>query len=376
MTTAANTDMDPQFSRRGFLKLGLISTLGTAGALSGCSDGAQKPDAAKKPGEVVVLSWGGPEFTDKVGNAFKAKTGVSLRMVSAGGDSEFLSKVKSGGGDEYDVVITNVGFVETLDLRDFKSTSEISPEFINDPRFGYLLGKGKSLAFPNQWGAYGLTFNPAKFTMPSGASWNSLWDAPKGSVILDGFYVTNIAMAGRASGLSWGESFDMSGDTLKKAVQLLKDLKPFLLATSDPLVIDAYLTEKVVAGMVFSLGLAGTVNRQAKKNLLQTVVPTEGVIGALDGQMIVKGARNRENAKLFIDFLGSSEGQLIMWDLFHSPTSNKKAMESILSRGGLDADLLRSQQGDSPKAAAALTQLKSPTHAAEWNLAWDEVLAG
>jgi spermidine/putrescine transport system substrate-binding protein len=127
--------------------------------------------------------------------------------------------------------------------------------------------------------------------------------------------------------------------------------------------------------MHFGIGFADTIKAKVGKDIAKSVIPTEGTIGALDGQVLLKGARNRENALKFINFLGGKRAQLIQWDLYKTPTANRVATEAILARGGADAASLKSQHGDEPSIAAAMSQIRQPANPDAWNKAWDHVLA-
>jgi spermidine/putrescine transport system substrate-binding protein len=384
-TGAPADDERAGLSRRRFLTG--ATTLSAAvglGATTGCSSGSGSGSGTGK-GEVVVITWGDPQKAKRLGDAFKEETGITMRLVPGSGDSDFFNKIKAGGGAQYDVVISNVGFaslyeqaglIETLDLTQFPAADELYPEFRNDSRFSYLKGPDKSLVFPNQWGVYSMTYSTVSSFQPAKPiSWEALWQAPKGKVVLDGFYLTNLALAGRMSGLSWDEVFAMDGAPLDRAADRLIQLKPFQSYDSDDLMIDAFRTEKTYIGMVFSLGFAHTLNKKLGKELAASVMPSEGAVGALDGQMLIKGARNRANALKLINFIGGQRAQTIFWDLYHGPTANKAATEAIIARGGDEAALLQAQHGNDPSIAAGLHQLRQPDHPEAWNKVWDRILA-
>jgi spermidine/putrescine-binding protein len=339
----------------------------------------------RSKGEVVVITWAGADKAKLLGAAFEKKTGIKLRLIPGEGDADFYNKIKAGGGDQYDVVISNVGFtplyrraglIELLDLNDFSAADELYPEFRTDMRFDYLEAPNRAWAFPHQWGSYAMTYNTqVPFQPRKPISWEELWRAPRGRVMLDGFNVTNIALAGRMTGATWDEAFSLSGSALDEATQRLIDLKPFRLATAETTAINDFRSKRVVIGMIFSLGFGSTVNRKVGSEVARSVIPTEGVLGALDGVMLVKDARNRDNALEFIDFEGGRAAQTIFWDLYRGPTANRVATEAIIDRGGLDAELMRAQHGDKPEIATQLVQLRQPDDAAAWDDAWDRVLA-
>jgi spermidine/putrescine-binding protein len=339
----------------------------------------------RRSGEVVLITWGGADKAKQIGDAFKEETGITLKLIPGENDADFFNKISAGGGDQYDVVISNIGFVpryeeagliETLDVADFPVAKEIYAPFLEDERYEYVKGRGKVLCMPHQWGSYCMTYaTDVPFEPSKPISWEELWNAPNGKVILDGYNVTNLALAGRMTGLPWDRVFSMSKADLDAATERLIDLKPFQLATAEAVSINAYRTEQVYIGVTFGLGFASTVNRKVGREVATSVVPIEGVLGALDGVMLLEGARNRDNALEFINFEVGERAQTIFWDLYRGPTANRAATEAVIARGGLDAELMTAQQGDRPDVAAAIIQLRDPDDPAAYNTAWDHVIA-
>ncbi len=368
-------------TRRQFIKASGTAAIvaGTGASIAGCSGGSSSK------GVVNVITWGDPQKAKLLGAAFKEETGITLNLVPGLDDADFWNKVRYSGPGTYDIVVTNIGWVplyekagliEVLDLSSFPAADELYPEFRSDMRFNYLKAPDRSLVFPDQWGLYGMTFSTItsyKVTRPY--SWEQLWKAPKGTVILDGFYVVDMAMALRMTGLPWDKVFSATTADLNRAAQRLIDLKPFQMPASTTAQINAYRTKAVNIGMLYSLGLANNINTQVGKDIAVSVVPEEGCIGALDGIMLLKGARNRSNALKWINFMGGKRSQLIFWDLYKGPTANKAATEEIIARGGRDAALIKAQAGNDPEFAANMTEVQQPTNPAAWNLAWDRVTA-
>jgi spermidine/putrescine transport system substrate-binding protein len=372
-------------TRRQFIKTSgtaaLAASSGLLGdSLAGCSSGSSGKET------VNVITWGDPQKAKLMGAAFKAETGINLQMIPGLDDADFYNKVKYGGGDQYDVVVTNTGWapvyeqaglVETLDLSSFPAASELYTQFRTDMRFPYLKAPDRSLAFPNQWGLYGMTYStitPFRTTQPY--TWEELWKAPKGSVLLDGFYVVDMAMTARMLGVPWDKVFSINKQQLDAVVQRLIELKPFQQPDATITQINDFRTKEVAIGLVYSLGFANNIETQVGRNIAVSVVPEEGAIGALDGQLLIKGARNRANALKWINFLGGRQAQEIFWQLYKGPTSNRAATEAIIAKGGADAALMKAEGGDQPEIAAAMVEVQQPDNPQAWNLAWDRVLAG
>jgi spermidine/putrescine transport system substrate-binding protein len=374
-----------QFIRTsGIAALAANSGLALGSSLTGCSSKSASKSSSGK-GVVNVVTWGDPQKSKLMGAAFKEQTGINLNLIPGLDDEDFYNKVRYGGGGQYDVVITNIGWaplyereglVEILDLSTFPAADELYPEFRADPRFTYLKGGDRSLLFPDQWGLYAMTYStitPFKVSKPY--SWEELWKAPKGTVVLDGFYVVDMAVAARMTGVPWNKVFAVKGKDLDPVVERLRALKPFQMPSSMETQINNFRTKQADIGLIFSLGFASDVAAQVGQNIAISVLPEEGAIGALDGQMLIKGARNRENALKWINFLGGKQAQEIFWQLYKGPTANKLATEAIIAKGGADAALMKAQGGNNPQLAAVMTEVQQPADPQAWNLAWDRVLA-
>jgi len=376
-------------TRREFIKVsGITAVAGgglmLGGSLAGC--GTESPTGGKpSKGTVNVITWGDPQKAKLMGAAFKQETGIDLNLIPGADDADFYNKVKYGGGTQYDVVITNVGWVplyvqnglvELLDLSKFPNADELYPEFRTDPRFKYLKEPDQSWAFPDQWGLYGMTYSTeSSFKVTKPYTWEDLWRAPKGTVLLDGFYVVDMATTARSLGIPWDRVFSITGKELDAVVERMRELKPFQMPDSTTTQINDFRTKVVDIGLIFSLGFASNIAAQVGQNIATSVLPEEGAVGALDGQMLIKGARNRANALKWINWLGGKQAQEIFWQLYKGPTANKAATEAIIAKGGADAALMKAQGGDQPQLAAAMNEVQQPSNPQAWNLAWDRIQA-
>jgi spermidine/putrescine transport system substrate-binding protein len=336
--------------------------------------------------EVVVLTWGGTYLAPHVADGFQRQTGITMRAVPGASDADFITKLKAGGGSQYDVVIGNCGYahlyaeadiIEVLDLSAFQSAAELYPQFREDMRFPYLLGRDKALCFPNLWGPYSLTFNTTVPYQPATPyRWADLFAAPKGKVLFHGPAAEEqIPIAGMAAGVPLSEVFDISGNRLHEAAQKLIGLKPYQISESDEDTANKYRHGDAYIGTAFGLGVGELINQAAGKTLARSVIPAEGAIGALDGQQLVKGARNRANAIKFIDYFGGKQNQRWLFEQLKYAPSNRETVEALLEAGGSNAEFIRAAHMDQPSVAAGLGQLKPAKRPQEWAAVFDQVQA-
>ena len=170
----------------------------------------------------------------------------------------------------------------------------------------------------------------------------------------------------------------MSGPTLKKAADYLRQLKPFQIsASSDLVTADAIRTGKAVVGQATSLGLAYRINEKAGKRVAEIQLPKEGALGWVDGPQLVKGAKNRENALKFIDFLmGDAEMQDWLWDYNVFGMASQTTSERIMQSGArLNAPVYEALGGGKPEIATTMVFQGRSRHPKEWAAAYDQVLA-
>src|SRR5258706_8328375 len=209
----------PRISRRTFVKGSASAAL----ALGGLSAFPAPSKAASDT--VVVMAW--ENYVDaEIQKRFHAATGITMRGVAADSDQDMFTKLKAGGGEQYDIVFANAGFcpfyykaglTEPLDLNEVPAAKNLWPIFKTNTDFPYVLAANKTLLYPSMWASFGICWNVDQFQVPAPYSWKSLWDAPKGKVILQGAGDDFLSLAGLALGVPRSEIYAMTGPTLKKA---------------------------------------------------------------------------------------------------------------------------------------------------------------
>ena len=376
-------------SRRSFIgrSTGVALSVGGIGSfLAACGgDGG----GASQSGEVVVMAW--ENYVDpEIQKRFKEATGIQMRGIAAESDQDMFTKLKAGGGRQYDVVFANCGFsplyyknglIEAIDLSEVPASKNLWPIFKENTDFPYVVEANKTMLYPSMWASFGIVWNTEKTDIPAPYSWTSLWDPkiPEGKVIFQGAGDDFLSIAGLALKVPRDQIYSMSGATLQKAADYLAQLKPFQISkSSDQVTADAIRTGKAWAGQATSLGLAYRINQKAGKELARIELPTEGALGWVDGPQLVKDAKNRANAIKFIDFLtGDADMQNWLWEANRYGMASKTTSETILDGGEkTQADVYESLGGGRPQVAEKLVFQGPPDNPEEWTAAYDEVVAG
>jgi spermidine/putrescine transport system substrate-binding protein len=382
------SDQSQGINRRVFIgrSAGVALSVGGVGSfLSACGGSS----SSSKAGEVVVMAW--ENYVDpEIQKRFKKATGITMRGIAAESDQDMFTKLKAGGGKQYDVVFANCGFsplyyknglTEAIDLNEVPSGKDLWPIFKENTTFPYVVEKDKTMLYPSMWASFGIVWNTEKFQVPPPYSWTSLWDPkiPKGKVIFQGAGDDFLSIAGLAQGVPRDQIYAMTGPTLTKTANYLAKLKPFQISkSSDQVTADAIRTGKAWAGQATSLGLAFRINQKAGKELAKIELPKEGALGWVDGPQLVKNAKNRANAIKFISFLcGDESMQDWLWKANRFGMASKTSSDRILGGpASLQPDVYKSLGGGNPQIAEKLVFQGPPDNPSEWTAAYDKVVAG
>lgn len=370
-------------SRRRFLagSAGAVGLATLGGALTACGS------ESSSKGEVVVLSWESYVAKD-IMEGFEKATGIKVKGVAAESDQDMFSKIKAGGGSQYDIVFGNCGWAptyheneltEVLDLAEIPASKDLFPVFTEDPSLPYVVSPGKVLLYPNMWAALSLAWNvDAPYQPSQPLSWNALWEAPKNKTMLEGGAEDFIALAGLANGVPRKDIYSMQGSTLDAAAAKLGSLKPFQISkNSDDAIARALASQGAYIGFASSLGMAHRANSQfgEGKDIVKAEVPTEGSIGWIDGPQLVKGAKNRDNALAFINYFGGDvDNQKYLWGANFYSQCSKVSTDRVIAAGGNDAIIAKSLGADRPDLAKELVFQAQPKHADAWAAAYDQVM--
>ncbi|HEX5551121.1 MAG TPA: PotD/PotF family extracellular solute-binding protein [Nitrospira sp.] len=373
-----------KISRRAFV----ARSAGTALVLGGLSNVLVSKRAASQTGSgtVVVMAWENYVHAE-IQKRFHEATGITVRGIPADSDQDMFTKLKAGGGEQYDIVFANAGFcpfyheaglIEPIDLTQIPAAKNLWPIFKTDTSFPYVVAPNQTLLYPSMWASFGICWNIDRFQVPPPYSWKSLWDAPKGKVILQGAGDDFLSLAGLALGVPRSEIYSMTGPTLEKAAEYLRQLKPFQIsASSDLVTADAIRTGKAVVGQATSLGLAYRINEKAGKHVADIQLPKEGALGWVDGPQLVKDAKNRDNALKFIDFLmGDPAMQDWLWQYNVFGMASQTTSERIMKSGAqLNAPVYEALGGMKPEIAKSMVFQGPSRNPKEWAAAYDKVLA-
>lgn len=261
---------------------------------------------------INVANWGeymslGEDDMINVNEQFEALTGIKVNYVTYANNEGLYAKLKSGGAD-YDIVIPSdymiskligEGMLEKLNFENIPNyEAKIMDAFKNplyDPQNEYSV--------PYTWGMVCLVYNKTMVTEPP-VSWTALWDKQYDDRILmfnnprDAFGIAEI-MLGYSLNTENEDEIDDSFDLLKKQY--------------DSGIVQAYVMDEIFDKMEGgSAALAPYYVGDAISMIdanpdLDYVIPQEGTNQFVDAVCIPKGARNKEAAEMYINYLCETE---------------------------------------------------------------------
>lgn len=265
----------------------LALLLGTAGA-------------AFAEGELQLFNWGdytSPELIKK----FEAETGIKVTITDYDSNDTALAKIEAGGAG-FDLVVPSANYVQIyiekglaqeLDLSKLPNHGNIAPEWMDvayDP--------GRKFSIPWQWGSTGVAVNKTAYSGDINTSAIFL-DPPEelvGKVNVTPEMNDVLSLAIMYMG---GEPCTEDTEILKKVRDKLLEAKPKWQS------MDYGMTEKMAANDVMaSVYWNGAIFRARLENPdIVYGYPKEGYPLWMDQVMLLKDAKNVEEAYKFLDFI-------------------------------------------------------------------------
>jgi spermidine/putrescine transport system substrate-binding protein len=295
----------------------LIAFTGCTKSGNGSATDAKAPLAPKTGEKEVNLAIWGTYLPDGFEDKFFKDTGIKVKLSHYASNEELLAKIQAGAGgidvaipSDYMVdVLTKLQLIQPLDKSLIPNASGLDPQFLKqsyDPENKYSL--------PYAWSTAGIAINRDLYKGEL-KSWKDVFSkkdlAGKISLLDDVREVTGAAL--KANGFSVNST---KPDELAKAQATLKDFRPrlkmFRSETIDPLV-----NKEIAVAQVYSVdGLRA--NRKAGGNHIEYKILDEGGTKAIDNMVILKSAKNVQEAHVLINY-------------FLKPETNLAFVETVLA---------------------------------------------
>ena len=298
---------------------GLLATL-TLLPVFGCGQ-------AYKNGEVYVYNWG--EYIDPEAiEMFEKDTQIKVIYDEYETNEMMYPKVEAGAV-LYDVVCPSDYMIKKMIDNDM--LSEINWENIpNSKNIGaqyYETSKEfdpeNKYSVPYCWGTVGILYNKTMVDEPI-TKWAQLWDPKyKNQILMQNSVRDAFMVALKLNGYSMNTT---NIDELQIAKQSLLDQKPLVQAYVVDQVRDKMIGNEAAIGVIYS---GEAIYTQRENENLEYVIPEEGTNVWIDSWVILKNAKNKENAEKFIDYMCKPEIALMNFDFITYSTPNDAARELI-----------------------------------------------
>ena len=287
----------------------LLVLLAAAVAVSGLSISCTKKTDSAAPAEreLAVAIW--PNYlSEEMQAKFTKETGIKLKISNYSSNEELLAKVQAGAtgidvavpSDYMVAVMSKLGLLREIDPKKVPNISGLDPSLLKqdyDPENKFSL--------PYSWSTAGIAVNRDLVKTPI-KGWKDLFTNPelKGKISLLDDVREVAAAALKVNGLSVNTT---NPADLDKAKATLKELRSRVkMFTSDT--IDALVNKEVAAAQTFSSDALQAAAKSGGK--IEYILPEEGGTRAIDNVVILKGAKNVEEAHALINFLLSTDANV------------------------------------------------------------------
>lgn len=247
-----------------------------------------------------VFNWS-EYLPESIIKEFEEKYDIKVNYLTYSSNEEMLAKIMAGD-DIFDISVASDYMVEVM--RKQKLMEEINMS--NIPNFKNIGEEFKNLSFdpgnkysvPYMWGTGVIVVNTVKVSSIKITSYGDLWDPRfKNSLVVLDDERALVGIALKKLGYSLNETDP--GRLEEARVELLK-LKPNIKSFNSDSPKSELLSGEVTAGYMW--GAEAAIAEAQSKNI-KAFFPKEGMYIWQDNFVIPKGAINKENAELFINFL-------------------------------------------------------------------------
>lgn len=248
------------------------------------------------------ISTGSDEGTLNVNAEFTKLTGIKVNYTNYATNEELYAKLK-GGGANYDIIIPSDYMISKMIKEDMLQPLDMS----NIPNFSYIMPSFVDPAYdpenlysvPYTWGTVGIIYNTSMVDIPEeDIDWDILWNEDYADQILmfdnprDAFAIAEIMM---------GYSLNTEDEVeLTAAANKLKEQKSVVQAWVMDEIFDKMAANDAWIAPYYA-GDALTILEENED--LAFVVPKSGTNLFVDAMCIPAGAKQKEAAEMYINFM-------------------------------------------------------------------------
>ena len=322
-------------SRRSFLKSTAALGLGAVAAPALVSR-----SALASSGELNYMGWAGYDFKDAFASFTKA-TGIKMNFTEQPDNDTIFAQAKLAiQTGAIDVVEPTVDRVQSYNENGLVQAWDMSKIKLDQWEAGLVSGlagdmatiDGKRLFLPGVWGTEALTFNTKEAPMESGKdSLADLWDAK---------FEGKVCVRAHSALAALGRVMDAQGKLPHPFMEGYKD-DAKMKKIWDVILAEAIKHKKNIAqfwkgeneaqagfrtnGCVIGLTWDSTGFNMGKEGPFSYIAPKEGAFAWNQGNMLMKNAKNVEQAHAFQNWVSSAEGSALWATAFAANPVGKGA---------------------------------------------------
>lgn len=285
--------------------------------------------SAHAAGELKIYNWSDympPELIEKFSKQFDVK----VTQDSYDSNETLLAKLKSGvqgydlavPGDYMVAIMIKEGLVEKIEANQLPNFKNVKKDLID-----VYFDPGRSYSIPYQFGttSFMVDTNVYKGDINTLAILFDTPDELKGKVNM--FRDVNDVINAGLRYLGFPRC-NSNKEELAKVNDLLLKAKPNWLSIASDGSREMLISGDAAAGMIWNgMGLRA----RTEKATLQFAYPKEGMTAWADNMVVLKGAPNLENAKLFMNFMLEPENAAALTN-FASYTAGVEGAEPFLDK--------------------------------------------
>jgi spermidine/putrescine-binding protein len=289
---------------------------------AGCSGTAGS--GAPAAGEVNVFIWTS-YLPDSVTELFTKETGIKVNVSTYSSNEDLLAKVKASNEGIYDIVVPSdymvkmmisQGLLAELDTASLTNLKNLGSQYLDQS-----YDKGNKYSVPFMGGVAALAVNTS-MVKEDITSCTQLFNPEykSGIVMLDDFRA-DIGMVAKSMGYSFNET---DPATLDKIAAKLMELKANVKALDSDSPKSLMISGETPIGYMWNAEVALSI---AENPDVKIVYPSEGCYMFMDNLCVLKGAKNADNAKKFIDFILRADVSKMISEEFPYLNPNTEAIK-------------------------------------------------
>jgi spermidine/putrescine-binding protein len=330
-------NLDRALSRRRFLQAAGAAgvAVGLGGIAAACS---AVPGGGTSGGTINWMTWSDHWYQAEL-DAVSTKTNIKTQRTELADNADGFTKLKEVKG-QLDMISGDAlwvphyyeeGLIEAWDI----NSLAVSKQLYSIARDFAIWKKPEGyLGYPFGWSPVQIYYDPAKVN-PAPDSWEVLFDKKYAKkVVVENQPVEVMAYMGKAAGVK--DPYNMTPDEIGKAKDLALKLKPNLLKF-------AQQNTDTISALVSGEAWLATSNLGTEERVktnggpeLKVFTPKEGTIGWMDAEMIVKGGKNANLVKPFLEAHEVAETVAANFILYGRPLFNEAAYKILINQGQQD----------------------------------------